>query len=92
MKQHTHLFLTLTLVLGMLAAGAHAPSAQAMDAPIVREIYTCSFNEGKDMNDLMAARDFYLKQMEKAGQDPGTRHACAGDAQCLAPRPQSRDR
>jgi len=71
-KQDTHLFLALTLVLGILAAGAYAPSAQAMDAPIVREIYTCSFNEGKDMDDLMAARDFYLKQMEKAGQDPAT--------------------
>jgi hypothetical protein len=56
----------------MLTAGAYAPTAQAMDAPIVREIYTCNFNEGKDMGDLMAARDFYLKQMEKAGQDPGT--------------------
>lgn len=71
MKLFTHLFLNPVLVLGMLAAGAYAPSALAMDAPIVREVYTCNFNDGKDMGDLMAARDFYLKQMEKAGQNAG---------------------
>lgn len=71
MKLFTHLYLIPVLVLGMLAAGAYAPSALAMDAPMVREVYTCNFNDGKDMGDLMSARDFYLKQMEKAGQDAG---------------------
>lgn len=65
MKLFTHLLLLA------LAAGTFAPATLAADAPIVREIYTCDFNDGKDMGDLMAARDFYLKQMEKAGQEPG---------------------
>ena len=57
------------LTLLAVATGGIAPIAMAADEPIVREIYACSFNEGKDMGDLMAARDFYLKQMEKAGLD-----------------------
>jgi len=71
MKLFTQFFSIPVLVLGLLAVGAYAPTALAMDAPIVREVYTCNFNDGKDMGDLMAARDFYLKQMEKAGQTPG---------------------
>ena len=63
MKRITHL-------LFLLAALAAAPLASAADAPMVREVYLCDFNEGKDMGDLMAARDFYLKQMEKSGQEP----------------------
>lgn len=46
------------------------PLAWAAEAPMVRDVYTCSFNDGKDMGDLMAARDYYLRQMEKAGQEP----------------------
>ena len=58
------------LVLAVLAWSALASGVQAADAPIIREIYTCSFNDGKGMDDLLAARDFYLRQMEKAGQEP----------------------
>jgi hypothetical protein len=57
----------LILLLALIPAGAFA---QAADQPIVREIFTCKFNDDKDMADLMAARDFYLKQMEKAGMKP----------------------
>jgi len=66
-KSFTHLarLLLLTVSGGMLA-----PVAWAADAPIVREIYTCSFNDGKDMDDLMSARDYYINQMGKADQDP----------------------
>lgn len=67
MKPFTHLYLSLWVLL----AGAYAPALLAADAPIVREVFTCSFHDGKDMGDLMTARDFYLKQMEKAGQKPG---------------------
>ena len=58
-------FLLLTVALAV-----PVPLAWAADAPIVRDVFTCSFNEGKDMGDLMAARDYYLRQMEKAGQEP----------------------
>ena len=66
MKHLTHLFFRLALAVIAIAA---APLAVAADA-MVREVYLCSFNDGKDMGDLMSARDFYLKQMEKAGQEP----------------------
>lgn len=42
-------------------------AAQAAETGPVREVYACNFKEGSDMDDLMSARDFYLKQMEKAG-------------------------
>ena len=35
------------------------------------ESWTCSYKEGKGLNDLLAARDFELKQAEKAGIDLG---------------------
>ena len=31
----------------------------------IREIFVCSYNDGNDMDDLMAARDSYLEQAEK---------------------------
>ena len=43
-------------------ADSHAPPP-----PGVMETYACMFNPGKDMDDLMAARDYYVKQAEKAG-------------------------
>lgn len=60
MKRITHLLFLMTAL-------AIAPLASAADAPMVREVFLCDFNDGKDMGDLMSARDFYLKQMEKAG-------------------------
>lgn len=63
-KRLTHLTL-LALVGAFLSAGA-----QAAEQPIVREIFVCNFNQGQDMDDLMAARDFFLRQNEKLGLDP----------------------
>lgn len=63
MKTLTHIVLIALFAAG-LAAGV-----QAAEAPIVRETFTCNFQDGKDMEDLMAARDFYLKQAEKGGLD-----------------------
>lgn len=65
MKRITHLVF-------LLAGLAIPPLASAADAPMIREVYACNFNDGKDMGDLMAARDFYLKQMEKGGQEAAT--------------------
>ncbi len=64
------LFIRLTLLL--LVCCGFATTVSAADAPIVREVYVCNLNDGKDMDDLMAARDFYLKQMEKGGQEANT--------------------
>ena len=33
----------------------------------VREVYGCNYLDGKGMDDLMSARDYYLKQSKKAG-------------------------
>jgi hypothetical protein len=38
----------------------------------VREVFVCSYNDGKDMDDLMSARDFYIKEAEKAGIETPT--------------------
>ncbi len=38
----------------------------------VREAYICNYADGKDMDDLMSARDFYVKEAEKAGLEPAT--------------------
>jgi len=33
----------------------------------IREVYMCNFLDGKDMNDMLSARDYYLKQAKKSG-------------------------
>ena len=33
----------------------------------VREVFVCDYLDGKDLADVMSARDFYLKQAKKAG-------------------------
>jgi hypothetical protein len=33
----------------------------------VREVFVCNYLDGKDIADVMSARDFYLKQAKKAG-------------------------
>lgn len=32
-----------------------------------REVFVCNYQDGKDMGDILSARDFYLKQAKKAG-------------------------
>jgi hypothetical protein len=46
----------------LLALGAMQAHAQTMG-----EVFGCNFNDGQDMDDLMGARDLYLKASEKAG-------------------------
>ena len=35
----------------------------------VREVFICNYLDGKDMGDMMSARDYYLKQAKKSGID-----------------------
>ena len=49
----------------VLAGFAFATCSYARED--VRETFACNFYDGKDMDDLMSARDFYLKQAQKAG-------------------------
>jgi hypothetical protein len=64
-KQLKQILVLMTLpILATVSTGINA--AEAPPAPVM-EAYTCSFNPGKDMDDLMAARDYYVKQADKGG-------------------------
>ncbi len=53
---------------GVVSIGVNAEEAQP---PGVIETWTCSYNPGKDIDDVLAARDYYVKQAAKAGVDIG---------------------
>lgn len=55
------------LLLLALGNTAQADSHAAPPPPAILEAFLCNYNDGKDTDDLMSARDFYLKQAEKAG-------------------------
>lgn len=63
------IFLTLPL-LGLLFFSASA-SAEEAQPPGAIETWTCSYNSGKDIDDLLGARDYYVKQAAKAGLSLG---------------------
>ncbi len=54
------------LVLCTTAAVASLVHAHNHEPPAVAELYACSYKDGKDMGDLMSARDYLLKQADKA--------------------------
>jgi len=54
-------------VLPLLVAVSFGVSAAEPPPAPVMEAYTCNFNAGKGMKDLLAARDYYVKQADKAG-------------------------
>ena len=54
------------LVLGFALTGIAAQAEEA-PAPVLLESFACNFNDGKDMDDLLAARDYMVRQAEKAG-------------------------
>jgi len=53
---------------GVVSIAVNAEEAQP---PGVLETFTCSYNAGKDIDDVLAARDYYVKQAAKAGVDIG---------------------
>jgi len=55
-------------ILATASIGVHA--AEAPPAPVM-EAFTCNYNAGKGMKDLMSARDYYVKQADKAGIELG---------------------
>ena len=56
----------------LLAGFAMAVSAVsfAAETGMVREVYACSYVDGKDKDDLLAAKDYMVKQMDKVGLKP----------------------
>lgn len=64
----THLRMAFAgLVLCGFASSAAADAHEAPPAPGILDTYACTYNDGKGLDDLLAARDFYLQQYEKAG-------------------------
>jgi hypothetical protein len=55
------------LILSTLGANSYADSHMPPPPPGVLEVFACNYNAGKGASDLMAARDFYVKQADKAG-------------------------
>jgi hypothetical protein len=55
--------LILIPLLMMTSYAVHA--AEMPPAPGILDSYQCTYNPGKNINDLMAARDFYVKQTSK---------------------------
>ena len=47
----------------LLTLGGVAAGASAADAPMVREVFACNFNQGQDMDDLMSVRDNFVRQL-----------------------------
>lgn len=68
---------TYCRVLGFLAtsiltlSGAIANAEEAPPPPGITESFACSYNPGKDRDDLLAARDYYVRQAAKANIDLG---------------------
>ena len=62
----------IVLIIGAFVLGLSGFSAWAADAPpppLMAETWGCSYKPGKDIDDLLKARDNLLKQAEKAGID-----------------------
>lgn len=67
MKTKTLPVLPAFLLLTLSFSVAPVAWSQEVQAPAVLESFLCNYNDGKDYDDLMAARDFYVKQSSKAG-------------------------
>ena len=72
MKTINRLIRNLALMTFALT-GVVSISANAEEAPPpgMLETWTCSYNPGKDIDDVLSARDYYVKQAAKAGVDIG---------------------
>lgn len=52
-------------LIAIMSVGVNA--AEPPPPPGIVEVFGCNYNDGKDNDDLMAARDYFVKQSEKAG-------------------------
>ncbi|MCZ6642261.1 MAG: hypothetical protein O7G86_20435 [Gammaproteobacteria bacterium] len=59
------LFICL-MALGLAFSGVAVQAAEA-PPPVVLETFACNYHDGKDMDDLLSARDYMVKQAGKAG-------------------------
>ena len=61
------LVVTLICLPGVAVSAANLPPLPMMAETLIAETWTCSFNEGKSISDVLKARDFMVAQAEKAG-------------------------
>ena len=59
--------LLTSLMLFLIASVGFTTSVNAEEAPIVREVFICNYLPGKNMDDLMAARDYFVSQFDAIG-------------------------
>ena len=78
--------LSLTaMALPLLTIVSPGVSAAEPPANALMESYGCSYNPGKGEQDLMAARDYYVKRAKKAGVALGASYVWSlykGNAPC----------
>ncbi|MFP6836988.1 MAG: hypothetical protein VB948_12885 [Pseudomonadales bacterium] len=58
------------MILPVLILFGFNTQAEEAQSPGVAEVFQCSYNDGKDWDDLMSTRDYFLKQSDKAGITP----------------------
>ncbi|TDJ33259.1 MAG: hypothetical protein E2O61_12670 [Gammaproteobacteria bacterium] len=58
--------LACLMVLGLALAGVATQAAEA-PPPLILETFACNYNDGQDIDDLLSARDYMVKQADKAG-------------------------
>lgn len=61
----TTIFNSMFFLVSFITASVWA--SDAPPAPLVAEVWTCSYNDGKDVDDLFKARDFLVSQADKTG-------------------------
>lgn len=62
MKIIRPLILMLMTMVGVSAWAADAPAS-----PLIAEIWTCSYKDGKDVSDVLKARDFMVSKADRVG-------------------------
>ena len=66
-KSHRLLMYLAASLLAFTGATANAAEAQP---PGLLETFACNFHDGQDMDDLLSARDYFVRQAERAGITP----------------------
>ncbi len=58
------------LLASVLAFTGMAANAAEAQPPGLLETFACTYNDGQDMDDLLSARDYFVRQAERAGITP----------------------
>ncbi len=68
MTKLTHFLISAVVTFGLASGVTYADNhGEAADGPGVMATFACNFKDGKDMDDLRAARDYYVRESGKEG-------------------------